>query len=224
MISLELLRKTPLFDAMQPQEIQQVLHCLGAAETHAGKGTILLHAGDTSQRMGLVLSGRVEIVRYDAWGNVLLLDQLGPGQSFAEVYACLPQEPLMVDVVAAEAVSFLWLSVPQMLGICTAACSGHQRLLQNLLTVLASKNLHLTRKINHITPNTIRARLLSYLSYEALRQGSSAFSIPFNRQQLADYLAVERSALSSALSKMQREGLISFHKNRLVLHHTQSFC
>ena len=130
----------------------------------------------------------------------------------------------MVDVVAAEAVSFLWLSVPQMLGICTAACSGHQRLLQNLLTVLASKNLHLTRKINHITPNTIRARLLSYLSYEALRQGSSAFSIPFNRQQLADYLAVERSALSSALSKMQREGLISFHKNRFVLHHTQSFC
>ena len=224
MISLELLRKTPLFDAMQPQEIQQVLHCLGAAETHAGKGTILLHAGDTSQRMGLVLSGRVEIVRYDAWGNVLLLDQLGPGQSFAEVYACLPQEPLMVDVVAAEAVSFLWLSVPQMLGICTAACSGHQRLLQNLLTVLASKILHLTRKNHHITPNTIRARLLSYLSYEALRQGSSAFSIPFNRQQLADYLAVERSALSSALSKMQREGLISFHKNRFVLHHTQSFC
>ena len=224
MISLELLSKTPLFSTMQPQEIQQVLHCLGAVETQARKGTILLHTGDTSHRMGLVLGGRVEIIRYDAWGNASLLDQIGPGQTFAEVYACLPQEPLMVDVVAAEAVSFLWLSVPQILGICTAACSSHQKLLQNLLTTMASKNLNLARKINHITPNTIRARLLSYLSYEAFRQGSSAFSIPFNRQQLADYLAVERSALSNALSRMQQEGLVSFHKNQFVLHHTQSIC
>ena len=123
----------------------------------------------------------------------------------------------MVNVVAAESTKVLFLDMRKALQICSHACAHHNKLIRNLLSISAQKNLNLSRKIFHTSPKSIRGRLLSYLSYQAVRSGSQSFVIPFNRQQLADYLNVDRSALSNELSKMQRDGLLHVEKNHFDL-------
>ena len=145
-----------------------------------------------------------------------------PGNIFAETYACIPGEPLMVNIVAIEDSRILCLNMLHLLTTCERSCPHHNKLIRNLLAILAQKNLHLSRRSFHTAAKTIRARLLSYLSYEASRQGSLSFDIPFNRQQLADYLNLDRSALSNELSKMQKEQIIICHRNHFLLH-TDSF-
>ncbi len=211
------LAQTPLFRGSTPEEVASMLACLGAVQRAYQKGAVIYCAGDTVQSMGLILSGSVHIESGDVWGNRSILDQAGPGQVFAETYACLPDEPLMVSVTAAADTQVLFLQTSRVLQTCTSACAHHARLIRNLLAISAQKNLILSRRIFHTSPKTIRGRLLSYLSFQSLRQGSRSFTIPFNRQQLADYLSVDRSALSNELGNMQREGLIAFHKNSFEL-------
>ena len=211
------LAQTPLFRGSTPEEVASMLACLGAVQRAYQKGAVIYCAGDTVQSMGLILSGSVHIESGDVWGNRSILDQAGPGQVFAETYACLPDEPLMVSVTAAADTQVLFLQTSRVLQTCTSACAHHARLIRNLLAISAQKNLILSRRIFHTSPKTIRGRLLSYLSFQSLRQGSRSFTIPFNRQQLADYLSVDRSDLSNELGNMQREGLIAFHKNSFEL-------
>lgn len=211
------LSNTALFRGVPPAEADAMLNCLGAAKRDFARGQAILRTGDLVTELGLVLQGSVLIQTGDLWGNTTVLDSVGPGQVFAETYACTPGEPLMVDVVAAEPAQILFLNVGRVLQVCSRACAHHSKLIRNLLLLSAQKNLNLSRKIFHTAPKTIRGRLLSYLSHQALRSGSDSFSIPFNRQQLADYLNVERSALSNELSKMQRDGLLRVDKNRFTL-------
>ena len=211
------LAQTPLFRGSTPEEVASMLACLGAVQRAYQKGAVIYCAGDTVQSMGLILSGSVHIESGDVWGNRSILDQAGPGQVFAETYACLPDEPLMVSVTAAADTQVLFLQTSRVLQTCTSACAHHARLIRNLLAISAQKNLILSRRIFHTSPKTIRGRLLSYLSFQSLRQGSRSFTSHFNRQQLADYLSVDRSALSNELGNMQREGLIAFHKNSFEL-------
>lgn len=194
-----------------------MLNCLGAAERGYTKGEQIYHSGDYVTDLGMVLSGSVLIQTDDLWGNTTVLDRIGPGQIFAETYACVPGEPLMVDVVAAEGTQVLFLNVERVLRVCSHTCAHHSKLIRNLLLLSAQKNLNLSRKIFYTSSKTIRGRLLSYLSYQARRNGTPSFTIPFNRQQLADYLNVERSALSNELSKMQRDGLLVVEKNHFTL-------
>lgn len=194
-----------------------MLNCLGAMERGYAKGEQIYHSGDYVTDLGMVLSGSILIQTDDLWGNTTVLDKIGPGQIFAETYACVPGEPLMVDVVAAEESQVLFLNVERVLQVCPHTCAHHSKLIRNLLLLSAQKNLNLSRKIFHTASKTIRGRLLSYLSYQARRSGSPSFTIPFNRQQLADYLNVERSALSNELSKMQRDGLLVVERNRFTL-------
>lgn len=208
-----LLSYTPLFAGVAPQEIEAMLACLDTERRHYTKGQIILRSGDTVRSMGIVLSGRVLIEKTDLWGNATVLDSVGPGQIFAETYACTPQEPLMVDAVAAESAEVLFIQIARVLEVCPNSCAHHHTLIRNLLSLSAQKNLLLSRKIFYTAPKTIRARLLSYLSDQAIRCGRRSFTIPFNRQQLADYLNVERSALSNELSKMQQDGLIETERN-----------
>lgn len=213
-----ILASCPLFAGLAKEEIEQLLQHFGALTRCFEKDETVLHMGETTHRLGIVLQGGANVVRYDVWGNQSILDHVGPGQVFAETYACLPGEPLTVSVVTAETSRILFLELSRVLEGCPHNCGFHSTLLQNLLAVMARKNLNLTRKMNHITPRTIRERVLSYLSYEALRQQSHCFAIPFDRQQLADYLAVDRSALSAELSKLQKEGLIAYKKNQFILY------
>lgn len=211
------LTETPLFRGITAQELEDMLACLGTDVRSYEKGQMIYRTGDVVTSLGVVLSGSVLIENDDIWGNTTVLDCVGPGQIFAETYACTPDEPLMVNVVAAEPAQILFLNVGRVLHACSNACGHHTALIHNLLTLSAQKNLNLSRKIFHTSPKTIRGRLLSYLSYQSMRSGSSTFTIPFNRQQLADYLNVDRSALSNELSKMQRDGLIRVERNHFTL-------
>lgn len=211
------LSRTVLFRGSSAEEIRVMLDCLGSEQKHYKKGEMIYYSGDTVQSLGLVLSGRAQIESDDIWGNKSVLDSVGPGMVFAETYACVPGEALMVNVVAAEDSEILFLNTARVLKVCPNSCEHHSKLIRNLLTLSAQKNLNLSRRIFHTSSKSIRGRLLSYLSFQASQQGSYEFSIPFNRQQLADYLSVDRSALSNELSKMQREGLLHVDKNHFQL-------
>jgi len=211
------LSKTPLFRGASPEEIRSMLTCLNAERRQFSRGSIVYHAGDVIHSVGLVLSGSVSIETDDVWGNKSILDKIGSGQVFAETYACVPGEPLMISVVAAEAAEILFLDMSRVLHICANTCGFHSKLIQNLLMIASQKNLNLSRRIFHTSSKSIRGRLLSYLSFQATQHGSRSFDIPFNRQQLADYLSVDRSAMSNELSKMQRDGLLQVERNHFTL-------
>ena len=212
------LSQTALFRGCSPRETADMLQCLRAERRVYEKDRVICHAGDTVEALGLVLSGGVNIESVDVWGSRSILGHVGPGQVFAETYACLPGEPLMVDAVAAQRTEVLFLNIGKVLTTCTNACPFHAKLIQNLLTVCAAKNLQLSQRILHTAPKGIRARLMSYFSECVKRAGQYSFDIPYNRQQLADYLGVDRSAMCSELSRMQREGLLSYHKNHFSVH------
>lgn len=218
----QVLSSSELFYNIPPAEMKGVLDCLGSRNNQYRKGEIILRAGDTTDSAGVVLSGGVYIEQTDIWGNQNIISHAGAGELFAETYAAVADEPLMVSVVASKDCDILFFNIQKVLNTCSGGCNYHHILVRNLLTIISSKNLTLTRKITHITPKSIRGRVVAYLSEQARRQGRYSFDIPFNRQYLADYLCVDRSALSGELSKMQKEGLISFEKNHFTLHRTES--
>lgn len=211
------LTDTALFSGIGEGEIEALLRCLKAEERAYGRGECVLQIGMRIRRLGVVLEGGVLIERVDAWGNRSILERVEAGEMFAEAYACAPEEPLTVEVWAAEEARVLFVEAGAALEPCGRACSFHARLMRNLTRGLAQKDLALTRKMRHITPRTIRGRLMSYLTCESVRRGAREFEIPFNRQQLADYLSVERSALSAEISKMRRDGLIACAGRRFLL-------
>ena len=212
-----ILADSTLFTGIRSAEIAAMLHCLSPRRRSYGAGETILRAGDLALEMALVLEGSVRLERVDAWGERRILERFGPGECFAEAYACVEGEPLLIDVVAASDCNILFMDTARLLRVCPTACAYHARILRNLLTETAKKNILLSRRIRLIAPHTIRERLLAYLSGEALRRGTRSFVIPFDRQQLADYLAVERSALSAELSKMRRDGLIECERSRFTL-------
>lgn len=174
-------------------------------------------AGSSVSEIGLVESGSVNIVVNFYWGNSHIFGHVGKGQVFAENYAAIPGKELLCDVVACEETEVLFLSMRNMLTTCPRGCAFHTRIIQNMLRISAQKNLNLSSRMMHTASKSLRERLLSYLSEQALEHRSSRFTIPFDRQQLADYLAVDRSAMSNELSKMQKDGLITYHKNEFTL-------
>lgn len=211
------LTQTVLFQGSTIEEIQMILKCLKAEKKRFAKREIIYHAGDRVQSMGVVLSGSVYVENDDLWGNKSVLDHIEPGAVFGETYACVSKEPLMVSVVAAETTEILFLNMNRLLQTCSHVCKYHNRLIRNLLMISAQKNLNLSRRIFHTSSKSIRGRLLSYLSFQAACQGSYEFTIPYNRQQLADYLSVDRSALSNELSKMKKDGLLEVNRNYFYL-------
>lgn len=194
-----------------------MLSCLETREERFPKDTFLLRTGDTAESIGLVLSGSVLVVQEDIWGNRNILSKAGPGQTFAAAYACAPGSLLNVSVLAETPVTAIFLNVKRVLNVCPSACEHHSRIIRNLLGELAEKNLRFGEKLTHMGQRTTRAKLMSYFSAEAQRLGTYEFDIPFSRQQLADYLAVERSGLSLELGKMRSEGLLDFHKSHFIL-------
>ena len=205
-----------LFEGIPAQQLPVLLHALQAYEKHYDRGQPVYRVGDSAHALCVLLSGGVTVERDDAWGNKTILDHISPGMVFAETYACVPGTPMMVSAVAAEPSEVLFLPAERLLA--PAQGAAHAVLLRNLLDVTVRKNLTLTRKIFHTSPKSLRGRLLSYLSAQAVQQGCDEFDIPFDRQQLADYLNADRSALSAELGKMQRDGLLSFRRNHFVLH------
>ena len=214
---MSLLNRTTLFSGIDEAEIEAMLGCLGAKAEDFRKDDYVLRVGDSPESLGLLLDGSVLVVQDDYWGNRNIRARIMPGQVFAEAFACVPWAVMDVSVFTDEPSRVLWLNVGRVLHTCPTACSHHNRMIRNLLSDLAANNLRTNEKLTHISRRSTREKLLSYLSAEAQRQGKSEFSVPFNRQQLADYLSVERSAMSAELSKMQKDGLLSVEKNYFSL-------
>ncbi len=211
------LQKTMLFQGMTDSEIAEALQVLEAHEKCHKKGETLLIAGTITERMGLVLEGSVTIESNDAWGNRTIISHVGKSQVFAETYALLETEPMLVDVTASEDCRILFLRSGRIQSLKSSLESWTLKYITNLLTISMHKNLILSGRSFHTAPKTIRGRVMAYLNSVSLQKHSREFDIPFDRQQLADYLNLERSALSKELGKMKGDGLISCRKNHFVI-------
>lgn len=212
-LNLKMLGDTWLFRGIEAEDIDAMLSCLSAESKKFQKGQMIYRAGETTDMVGVILSGRVHIFKDDFWGDRSILSEIGLGDIFGETYAELPSVELEVNVMATEDSEILFLNVGKIMTTGSSSCRFHSRLIHNLLAVTAQKNLMLTRKMEYMAQRTIREKLLTYLSAESQRSGSPRFEIPFNRQQLADYLSVDRSAMSRELCRLRDEGVLEFNKN-----------
>lgn len=213
----EILKKSSLFQGVDEKEIQSMLGCMSATEHFYKKGEYIYRIGEQVTQMGLLLEGSIHIQREDYWGNLSILNKITPGNIIGEAYAMPGSGPIVNNVIATAPSMVLFLDVQKLMTTCSSACVFHMRMIQNLLAVLAGKNRNLAQKLGHMSRRTTRDKLLSYLSEQSMIYGKPEFDIPFNRQQLADFLSVDRSAMSNELCKMRDEGILKFEKNHFTL-------
>ena len=213
----ETLTYCPLFSDIKVSNFQDLLECLNAMQRKYTKNESIFSTGDHAFLVGIMLSGSINVLQEDYWGNRTILAHIESGGLFAESFSCAEIESLPVSVIAAEDTEILLIDYKCIIKTCSNSCPFHTQLIQNMLKILAKKNIELTQKMEIITHRTTRERLLAYLSSQAIKNGCSRFSIPFNRQELADYLSVERSAMSAELSKMQSDDLIWTNRSEFEL-------
>ena len=214
---LDVLSACPLFDGIARDDIETMLACLGAAVRSCEKGETILAEGDSARKLGVVLGGTVQIVRMDYYGNRSIMARLSPSDLFAEAFACAGVKAMPVNVVAAERTDYLLIDAQKILCACSHACSFHQQMIYSLMRILATKNLAFHQRMEITSRRTTREKLMAYLLAQAKQAGSASFTIPFDRQELADYLEVDRSGLSSEIGKLRREGVIACERSRFTL-------
>lgn len=208
---LSIIKQSSLFREISEDETENILNQLDAKVVQFEKGNYILSSGYNIQSLGILLEGKAMIIQEDFWGSRNIISTISEGQCFGESFACAPGTVLNVSVVSESVSKVLFINVQKMLE------TEHKKIMRNLLSDMAYKNLRFSSKLIHLGQRTTRAKLLSYLSEEAKKHGSYEFDIPFTRQQLADYLFVERSGLSLELSKMKKEGILDFNKNHFIL-------
>lgn len=213
-----MLTQTPLFQGIPTEDLSFILNCLEHYQRDYEKDAYIYHAGDTITHAGLILSGSVIIEHNDIWGNKSILRRGHQGELFGESYIGNPLQPLSASIIAATPTRVLFLNISKILNPSIQGCQNHSRLIRNVLQIMTRRNSELSQKILHTTSKSIRGRLLSYFSEQIAQQGSNEIFLSFNRQQLADYLSVDRSSMSAELSKMAKDGLLSYHKNHIILH------
>ena len=205
---LDVLSRCPLFTGIETAELVGMLGCLEGRILRVRKGDPVFLEGDPAKFVCVVLSGRIQIVRDDYYGNRSVLTSVAPGGLFAEAFVCAGPETLPVSAIALQSSTVLQLDCTRVLTGCPNACSFHSRLVRNLLQGIAQKNLTLTRKIRCMSRKTTREKLMEFLLEQAKQRGSAEFVIPYDRQALADYLGVERSAMSAEIGKPKRAGVL----------------
>ena len=214
---IPILRRTQMFTGVGDEEIESMLSCLGARLRTYRKGEHVLRQGAHINDISVLMEGALHIQKDDYWGNRSILGQIAVGEMFGEAYVAPESGALLNDVVAVEDSAVIYFDVKRIITTCPSACRFHAMVVQNLFFAISEKNRKLVQKLGHMSKRSTREKLISYLSEEAKKQNSSDFSIPFNRQQLADFLSVDRSAMSNELCKMRDEGLLTFEKNRFHL-------
>lgn len=210
-------KQIALFNGLCCGELQEMLECLGASIKNYTKGEYLLMAGDALNNVGIILEGQASVFKTDRTGSRTVLATLSPPHLFAEALVCAGIDLSPVTVEALSDVQALLIPFDRIMERCPSCCSHHNQLIRNMLRVVANKALALSEKIDHIAHKTTRQKLASYLLAEAARSGSNRFAIDFDRQALADYLCVNRSALSRELSRIGDEGILSYHRNSFYL-------
>ncbi|MGN0243486.1 MAG: Crp/Fnr family transcriptional regulator [Lachnospiraceae bacterium] len=207
----EILSQCPLFNDIERSDINSMIACLDGRAINVQKGTPVFLEGDSVQFVGIVLSGVVQVIREDYYGNRSVMAILQPGALFAEVFSCAGLETMPVSVIALTDSNVLLLDCRRVFTLCSNSCHFHSTLIKNLLQEIAQKNLALTQKIRYMSQKTTKDKLMAYLLDQAKQQESTEFVIPHDRQSLADYLGVERSAMSAEISKLKKAGRIDTH-------------
>ena len=214
---LPVLQSCSLFEGIKAEELSDILACLAPRIIDAKTNATILFEGDRAHLVGIVLSGGAQIISEDFYGNRNIVTHIGPGELFGETFACAGVASLPVNVVATCESKIMLLECHRILTSCANACGFHSRLIYNMLKVVATKNLIFHQKIEITSKRTTREKIMAYLMVQAKLHGSDSFTIPFDRQQLADYLAVERSAMSAQISQLQKDGIIKCRKNYFKL-------
>jgi CRP-like cAMP-binding protein len=214
---LPILTNCKLFTGINSADLQALLGCLSAVQKNVEKNSFIFMEAEKVLSVGVVLSGAINVVREDFMGNRTILAHIGSGGLFGEAFSCAGVEKLPVSVIAAEKSEILLINCKKIMTSCSSACSFHAVLIKNLVQILAQHNIMLTQKIEYLTRRNTREKLLAYLSAQAKQMNSPSFQIPFNRQELAEYLAVDRSAMSNELCKMRDEGILNFQRNSFEL-------
>ena len=214
---LPILQKSPLFFGVEKDDILPMLECLDGTLRICPKGSIVFAEGDRPTHLGIVLEGEVRITRTDYYGNRSIVAAVKASQVFGETFACAEVQSLPVDIMAAADSILLMIDVRRIISTCCNACTFHNRIIYNLMKQTAAKNLMFHRKLEITSKRTTRDKLMTYLLMTAKEQGSSSFEIPYDRQELADYLEVDRSGLSAEIGKLRREGILTAEKNRFTL-------
>lgn len=214
---IPVLKKTQMFSGVSVEEIESMLSCLGARLCEFDKGECVIRQGERLSDILVLVDGNLLIQKDDYWGNRSILGQISAGEMFGEAYVAPESGTVLNDVVAIEKSTVIFFDVKQILTTCSSACRFHSMVVQNMFFAISEKNRKLVQKLGHMSKRSTRDKLISYLSEEAKKQNSSYFTIPFNRQQLADFLSVDRSAMSNELCKMRNEGLLEFEKNNFRL-------
>lgn len=214
-----LLSASDLFYGLTSEELGSMLHCLGAKIVDTQKGDPVFLEGDPAGFVGIVLEGSVQVVQEDYFGSRSVIHHSGPGDIFAEAFSFTNLDTMPVSGYAVKNSRCMILSCRRMMTVCSNACTFHNRLVKNLLTLVSRKNLMLNEKIRFMSQRTTREKLLAYLSDQAKKTGSAEFTIPYDRQALADYLSVERSAMSAEISKLKKDGILEVKGSHFRLIH-----
>lgn len=204
---------TPLFEGIAPDDRLGMLGCTGYHFGSFSKGDIVHFENENINHVGIVISGAVDMIKEDIWGNKTMLLRARKNEVFGETFACGTDNLSIVTFQVSEDAHILFMPFGRMMCRCTNACPFHQRLIENMVRVIADKNRDLMRKVEAVSKRSIREKLLSYLSIQAQTQGTRYFEIPLGRIELAEYLCVDRSALTRELVKMKDEGLIDYDRN-----------
>lgn len=214
---LDVIRGSALFRGLSDDDISKVTKCLSAVEAKYGKNEFIIKSGDKIKNIGLVLTGSVSIMREDYRGNRNIVSKIHPGGLFAESYACCKEKISDVNVLSEDYTEILFLNIKSILTTCSSSCGYHGRIIYNLMSTMAEKNIIMNEKITHISQRSTRNKLLSYLFSESRKNRSPLFKIPFNRQQLADYLSVDRSAMCNELGRLKKDGIINYRQNMFFI-------
>lgn len=211
------IKNSPVFLGMSDDELKGLLECFGARIRKFEKEEMIIRQGDVIFNIYLILDGEVNIEKDSYWGRRIIISRLGKNDNLALSFVGSKDVESSVDAITVKDTTVLVLRYEKCTSMCQNACTRHKVLINNLFRILSKENIELIQKIENVSQKTIRDKLLTYLSNEAQRQHSNSFDIHFNRQDLADYLNVDRSAMSFELSKLQKEGLIEYNKNHFEL-------
>ncbi len=214
---LPILKECPLFDGIHDEDIPGMLDCLGATVRRATRNSEILAEGESAAYVGIMLSGSAHIAKQDFYGNRSIVGRVAAGELFGESFACAGVPVMPVSVIAEEDCQVMFIHCQRITVGCSNACCFHSRLIYNLLQIVAQRNLEFHQKLEIIANRTTREKLMAYLLLRAKEAGSDSFTIPYDRQTLADYLGVERSAMSAELGKLRKDGIIDFHRSRFTI-------
>lgn len=213
---IEVLKNNKLFEGINEPDIFSMLKCLNSHTEIYPKGDFIFLSGESKPRVGIIISGETQVLKENILGDSMIVGSFGIGEMFGETFACMRMKEMPVTVIASEKCEILFIDIDSVIHTCKSACSFHRQLISNLLKVIAEKNIFLNQKMSYITHKTIRGRLEAYF-YDMIEQnGSYTVTLPYNRNELADFLCTDRSAMSRELSKMKTEGIIAVNKKTIT--------